>query len=163
MPTFPPNASATVRSDDIDAFSYWTFRDMHARRIVATRTDLHRKQRLFGFPKPVVPTGGERAAALFLVSEVKAWLIGREALASRNSAPEPRPGSRPRGRRRKDIGPLDGCERGMDKETRPESSRVEIRVGVVLLRSAASTAFVTVPLSHLRPSSKSRYVTLRNS
>src|SRR4051812_36192101 len=112
MPTFPPNASATVRSDDIDAFSYWTFRDMHARRIVATRTDLHRKQRLFGFPKPVVLTGGERAAALFRVSEVKAWLIGQKTLASRNSAPEPKPGSRPRGRRRKDIGPSTDASAG---------------------------------------------------
>ena len=53
---------------DDDHFCYWTFSDMQARRIVASRTDLHRKQRFYGFPRPVVLTGGVGAAALYRVS-----------------------------------------------------------------------------------------------
>ena len=88
-------------SENDDAFCYWTFRDMQARRIVASRTDLHRKQRFYGFPRPVVLTGGVGAAALYRVSEVKAWLVQREALATQNSAPALKENSRPRGRPRK--------------------------------------------------------------
>ena len=85
-----------------DAFCYWTFKDLQARRIVASRTDLHRKQRFFGFPRPVILTGGRGANAIFKVGEVKSWLIERESLATRNTAPEMKAGSRPRGRPRKD-------------------------------------------------------------
>jgi hypothetical protein len=84
-----------------DEFRYWTFKDMHARRIVASRTDLHRKQRFFGFPKPVILTGGRGANALYKVDQVKSWLTEREGLATQNTAPEVRAGSRPKGRPRK--------------------------------------------------------------
>ena len=86
-----------------DTFSYWTFKDLQARRIVASRTDLHRKQRFFDFPRPVILTGGRGANALYKVGEVKSWLIGRESLANQNTAPEMKAGSRPRGRPRKDT------------------------------------------------------------
>ena len=82
-------------------FCYWTFKDLQARRIVASRTDLHRKQRLFGFPRPVVLTGGQGANAIYKIAAVKTWLLERERLAARNAAPELKPGSRPRGRPRK--------------------------------------------------------------
>jgi hypothetical protein len=84
-----------------DAFSYWTFADLQARRIIGSRTDLHRKQRFFGFPKPVVLTSGRGAAALYRVDLVKAWLAEREALALRNREPELKQDSKPRGRPRK--------------------------------------------------------------
>ena len=88
--------------DPDDAFSYWTFKDLQARRIVASRTDLHRKQRFFGFPRPVILTGGRGANALYKVDQVKSWLTERERLATQNTAPEMKAGSRPRGRPRKD-------------------------------------------------------------
>src|SRR5262245_39700565 len=91
------------RIEGDDAFSYWTFKDLQARRIVATRTDLHRKQRFFGFPRPVILTGGRGANALYKVGEVKTWLIEREGLAIQNTAPEMKAGSRPRGRPRKEL------------------------------------------------------------
>ncbi len=71
---------------------------MHARRIVASRTDLHRKQRLFGFPKPVILTGGKVANALYKISDVKFWLAERERLCLSNTAPELKPDSPSRGR-----------------------------------------------------------------
>ena len=73
--------------DPDDAFSYWTFKDLQARRIVASRTDLHRKQRYFGFPRPVIFTGGRGANAMYRVIEVKSWLTERERLATQNTAP----------------------------------------------------------------------------
>jgi hypothetical protein len=91
--------ASDAESDDY--FHFWTYKDLQSRRIVSTRTDLHRKQRLFGFPRPVVLTGGVGAAALYRVAEVKAWLIDREALALRNTEPQMKPGSRPRGRPRR--------------------------------------------------------------
>ena len=47
-----------------DAFSFWTYKDLQARHIVASRTDLHRKQHFYGFPSPIVLTGGGRFGAL---------------------------------------------------------------------------------------------------
>ena len=85
-----------------DEFNYWTFKDMQARRIVASRTDLHRKQQSFGFPKPVILTGGRGANAIYKVAEVKSWLIEREGLVTQNTAPGLKADSRPRGRPRKD-------------------------------------------------------------
>ena len=70
-----PSAEQVPTPNSNDEFSYWTFKDMHARRIVASRTDLHRKQRLFGFPKPVILTGGKGANAIYRIADVKAWLI----------------------------------------------------------------------------------------
>ena len=96
-----PFAEQVPTPDFNDDFSYWTFKDMHARRIVASRTDLHRKQRFFGFPRPVILTGGRGANALYKVDQVKLWLTERERLATQSTAPEVRAGSRPRGRPRK--------------------------------------------------------------
>jgi len=87
--------------DDDARFSYWSFADLQVRRIVSTRSDLHRKQRFFEFPKPVILTGGRGASALYRVDLVKAWLVARENLAGKNSAPELKADSRPRGRPRK--------------------------------------------------------------
>jgi hypothetical protein len=95
-------AEAVQASKSDDAFSYWTFKDLQARRIVASRTDLHRKQRFFGFPRPVILTGGRGANALYKVGAVKSWLIARESLANQNTPPEMKVDSRPRGRPRKD-------------------------------------------------------------
>jgi hypothetical protein len=64
----------------IDAFMFWSFDDLQARRIVVTRTDLHRKQRLYGFPKPYHLTGGRRPNAVFKALEVVAWVEGRMKL-----------------------------------------------------------------------------------
>src|SRR5262245_40380621 len=94
-------AEAVQASKGDDAFSYWTFKDLQARRIVASRTDLHRKQRFFGFPRPVILTGGRGANAIYKVCDVKSWLIEREHLATQNTAPEMKADSRPRGRPRK--------------------------------------------------------------
>ena len=84
-----------------DDYSFWTYEDLRARRIVGSRTDLHRKQRYYGFPKPVILTAGQGAAALFKIAAVKAWLLQREALAATNQPPKLKPGGRPRGRPRK--------------------------------------------------------------
>jgi hypothetical protein len=93
----------TARAPDRDeAFCYWTFKDLQARRIVASRTDLHRKQRLFGFPRPVILTGGRGANSIYRISDVKAWLSARERLANQNTTPEMKADSRPRGRPRRD-------------------------------------------------------------
>ena len=95
-----PETAQASKSED--AFSYWTFKDLQARRIVASRTDLHRKQRFFGFPRPVILTGGRGANALYKIGAVKSWLIEREGLATQNTAPEMKVNSRPRGRPRKE-------------------------------------------------------------
>ena len=94
-----------AETDADDSFAYWTYKDLLRRRIVGSRTDLFRKQQLFGFPRPVVLTGGTGANAIYKVSEVKAWLLKREALAARNNAPELKENSPPRGRPRKNPNP----------------------------------------------------------
>src|SRR5258708_39328532 len=53
------------------------FEDLQEKRIVENRTDLQRKQRELGFPLPI-KTGDRQA--LFLKSEVYAWLRRRAAL-----------------------------------------------------------------------------------
>jgi hypothetical protein len=55
----------------------YRFKDLQALRIVENRTDLNRKQKKLGFPKPV-KTG--ESQALFLKVEVHAWLRERAAL-----------------------------------------------------------------------------------
>ena len=53
--------------DPDDAFHYWDYKELNERKIVASRTDLHRKQRLFGFPAATILTGG-RAPTRFTAS-----------------------------------------------------------------------------------------------
>ena len=50
----------------------------------------------------MILTGGRGANALYKVDQVKSWLTERERLATQNTAPEMKAGSRPRGRPRKD-------------------------------------------------------------
>ena len=54
----------------------YSFRDLQSLGYVKDRTDLHRKQRRYGFPLPVKL--GERQAA-FLRQEVLGWLQDRAA------------------------------------------------------------------------------------
>jgi predicted DNA-binding transcriptional regulator AlpA len=60
-----------------DRVNGYRFADLLERRIVSSRSDLHRKQRVLGFPLPVKT--GERAA-WFAASEVHEWLRSRAAL-----------------------------------------------------------------------------------
>ena len=63
--------------DKIDRFRFWTFEDLKARRIVGSRTDLHRKQRFYGFPKSIHWMEGRRPAAVFHAMAVMAWVEAR--------------------------------------------------------------------------------------
>ena len=54
----------------------YSFRDLQSLGFVKDRTDLHRKQRKYGFPTPIKL--GERQAG-FLRAEVHAWVRGRAA------------------------------------------------------------------------------------
>jgi hypothetical protein len=56
-----------------DQFEFWTFADLRARRIVRSRADLNRKQKL-GFPKAKKFAKGRGAGAIFGVPEVKKWV-----------------------------------------------------------------------------------------
>ncbi|MFA1626062.1 hypothetical protein ACDY96_25910 [Rhizobium mongolense] len=68
----------TKSIDRIDSFQFWTYADLKARRIVGSRTDLHRKQRYHGFPKAIHLSGvPQRSAASFRVADVVAWLEAR--------------------------------------------------------------------------------------
>jgi hypothetical protein len=67
--------------DEFDLGGY-RYEDLRDARIVSNRTDLNRKQRELGFPRPIKT--GERAA-WFPKSEVHAWLRQRAALRD-NSA-----------------------------------------------------------------------------
>ena len=67
--------------DEFDLGGY-RYEDLRDARIVSNRTDLNRKQRDLGFPRPIKT--GERAA-WFPKSEVHAWLRQRAALRD-NSA-----------------------------------------------------------------------------
>jgi len=78
----------SVFTDEELAQGGWRFEDLQELRIVKNRTDLNRKQRKLGFPKPV-KTG--ESQALFLKVEVCAWLRGRAAL---RDAPTPEIGHR---------------------------------------------------------------------
>jgi len=62
--------------DEFDLGGY-RYEDLRDARIVSNRTDLNRKQRDLGFPRPIKT--GERAA-WFPKSEVHAWLRQRAAL-----------------------------------------------------------------------------------
>jgi hypothetical protein len=65
MPTGPPQA------DDV---SFWRYADLIDRRIVSSRADLHRKQRLHGFPRSIKFSRAQGAAALFRASDVRKWV-----------------------------------------------------------------------------------------
>jgi predicted DNA-binding transcriptional regulator AlpA len=65
----------TMMTDEFTAGGY-RFRDLQAVGIVSNRTDLNRKQRQHGFPRPIKT--GERAA-WFPKSEIDAWLKKRAA------------------------------------------------------------------------------------
>jgi predicted DNA-binding transcriptional regulator AlpA len=58
----------------------YSFRDLQSLGFVKDRTDLHRKQRRYGFPTPV--KFGERQAA-FLRQEVLGWVRDRAALSQK--------------------------------------------------------------------------------
>jgi predicted DNA-binding transcriptional regulator AlpA len=55
----------------------YRFKDLKAARIVSSRSDLNRKQVLFGFPRPVKLAA---RAAWWPASEIHAWLRERAAL-----------------------------------------------------------------------------------
>jgi len=67
-----------------DDFEFWTYADLHKRRIIGSRADLNRKQKL-GFPHPVRLTRTRGGKALFRVSAVQRWIA--ENLTSADSAP----------------------------------------------------------------------------
>ena len=70
MPTGPPVD---------DAYCFWRYRDLLARRIVTDRVDLHRKQtaRLSASREVVEEANG--AVALFSVVAVKQWVLANMA------------------------------------------------------------------------------------
>ena len=66
-------------SDDDLAHGFYSFHDLKTERIVVDRSDLHRKQRRYGFPKPVKL--GLRQAR-FPKAAVLRWLRQRAELSS---------------------------------------------------------------------------------
>ena len=64
----------------------YRFSDLVERRIVSSRGDLSYKQRHHQFPRPVKLGTGPRSGALFLRSEVDAWLAGRVKLRDQAAA-----------------------------------------------------------------------------
>jgi hypothetical protein len=64
-------------TDDDFSLGGYRFEDLQNLRIVENRTDLNRKQKDLGFPRPV-KTG--KSQAWFPKSEVHAWLRERAAL-----------------------------------------------------------------------------------
>ena len=73
---------------DFSAGGY-RYEDLKRERIVSSRSDLHDKQKRYGFPRPI-KTGVN--TAWFAKSEVHAWLAQRAALRDRpaNSETEKR-------------------------------------------------------------------------
>jgi predicted DNA-binding transcriptional regulator AlpA len=69
---------------DFSAGGY-RYEDLKRERIVSSRSDLHDKQKRYGFPKPI-KTG--LSSAWFPKSEVHAWLAERAALRDRPANPE---------------------------------------------------------------------------
>ena len=74
-----------MKAPDVSGGGY-RFADLRQMRIVSTRSDLHHKQRHLGFPKPVKLGLGARGGALFLKSEVDAWLAERARLRDQSAA-----------------------------------------------------------------------------
>ena len=71
-----------VPTDEEIAAGLYSYADLEARGIVRDRTDLHRKQRLYGFPRPIKT--GERQAP-FLKTRVHAWVRRRAALSNKTA------------------------------------------------------------------------------
>jgi predicted DNA-binding transcriptional regulator AlpA len=66
-------------------YFYWDFHDLVERKIVRSRYQLYHLQETRGFPKPIKPGGTtRRAAVLWVVSEVVAWLDAE--MAARDAA-----------------------------------------------------------------------------
>jgi hypothetical protein len=70
---------ADYPSDDDLACGFYSFNDLKAERIVGDRSDLHRKQQRYGFPKPVKL--GLRQAR-FPKEAVHRWLKERAAITA---------------------------------------------------------------------------------
>ena len=103
-------------TDDEFSLGGYRFEDLQALRIVENRTDLNRKQKDLGFPKPI-KTG--KSQAWFPKSEVHAWL--RERAALRNpKTPSEAPIQTARRRAVKGQGP------GKSNNTRGRASTVNI-------------------------------------
>jgi predicted DNA-binding transcriptional regulator AlpA len=69
----------TPEEDDDLAHGFYSFDDLEAERIVHDRSDLHRKQRRYGFPQPVKL--GDRQAR-FPKRAVWRWLRERKELST---------------------------------------------------------------------------------
>jgi predicted DNA-binding transcriptional regulator AlpA len=70
--------------DDLAGYRY---SDLKSRKIVSSRSDLHRKQRAHGFPLPVKISD---RAAWWPASEVHEWLRSRASMREKQKA-EPDP------------------------------------------------------------------------
>jgi predicted DNA-binding transcriptional regulator AlpA len=68
----------TDQDNDL-AHGFYSFNDLKQERIVVDRSDLHRKQRRYGFPKPI--KFGERQAR-FPKAAVLRWLRERAAIST---------------------------------------------------------------------------------
>jgi len=68
----------TDQDDDL-AGGFYSFSDLKAERIVSDRSDLHRKQRRYGFPQPIKL--GERQAR-FPRAAVLRWLRQRADIST---------------------------------------------------------------------------------
>jgi len=71
-----------VPTDDEISLGFYKFSDLVALGIVRDRTDLHRKQRAYGFPRPM-KTGDRQAP--FLKIRVHNWVRQRAALSRRQN------------------------------------------------------------------------------
>jgi hypothetical protein len=84
LKTIPPiEVEDVAPTDEEIAAGLYSYADLEARGIVRDRSDLHRKQQLYGFPWPIKT--GERQAP-FLKTRVHAWVRRRAALSNRSSA-----------------------------------------------------------------------------
>jgi len=77
------NVQADAPTDEEIAAGLYSYADLKARGIVRDRTDLHRKQQQYGFPRPI-KTGKRQAP--FLKTRVHAWVRRRAALSDKSSA-----------------------------------------------------------------------------
>jgi predicted DNA-binding transcriptional regulator AlpA len=66
-----------------DLVAGYRYSDLLERRIVSSRSDLHRKQREHGFPLPIKISD---RAAWWPASEINAWLKSRAALRDQPKA-----------------------------------------------------------------------------
>lgn len=74
---------AGTPTDEEIAAGLYSYADLRARGIVRDRTDLHRKQQQYGFPRPI-KTGKRQAP--FLKTRVHAWVRRRAELSDKSSA-----------------------------------------------------------------------------